>query len=355
MHIPEWLNTNDYAAERYWFRSPMGLEHLLASEIREYLPAVQLHTSHRNVWIVCDPATGSLQKELLAIREADDVYRYLGCCQGVDRTRPSLELLTNCFQQKILPLLSAYQDQSYCRITLSFVGKRNYSRYFVENKLNALLEQYTRLKVLSNELKEAKENGELRLRCHIEEDTAFWGIGLQDTPLHRRHWRHLRYDGQLHTTVAAAMARLLDRQKANTIIDPFCGSGTLLIESAMLSPSHTHLGFDISREAIDTARQSAGMAGVQVVFGEKDSLDAEPSDEPFLLLSNPPWDEKHQIDPEKRLTFIQQLMKLVYASKGGVLLLPEEIAAELERTEDLQMHRLAQTRIRGKLAWLLSW
>lgn len=352
MELPKWLRTADDPVGRYWFRCPMGLEQLLSEEISDHLSCEHIHNSHRNVWI-----STNWTKELpfAAVKLADDVYYYLGCCSGVDRTRPSLDILLHYFQHTIIPRLSSLPAQAYFRITLSFVGKRNYSRFFVENKLNDLLRHHTTFQPLSNELKQARKVGEYRLRCHIEDDTVFWGLGFQDVPLHRRSWRHIRYDGQLHTTVAAAMARALDREKAQVIIDPFCGSGTLLIESALLSPSHAHFGFDISSEAIDTARGSAEMAGIQITFTEKDSLSTEWPAEPFLLLSNPPWDEKHQIDPEKRLIFIRQLVRLVQASKGGVLLLPEEMALEMEKIGDIAMNRLAQTRIRGKLAWLLTW
>lgn len=332
----------------------MGLEQLLAEELRDRLPLDQLYFSHRSVFINIEPAAPMEDGALTAIRTADDVYRYLGCCAGIDRTRPSLEKLLTYFRKQIIPALSA-DASTFLRITLSFVGKRNYSRYFVENQLNELIKEHTSFLPLSNELKAAKEAGELRLRCHIEDDMAFWGLGLEDTPLHRRPWRALRYDAQLHTPVAAAMARALDGTQANVIIDPFCGSGTILIESAQQYPHHQHFGFDVNQEAIDIARQAAEMADVSIEFSLQDSLAAGPPSRPYLLLSNPPWDEKHEIASEQKPGFIPQLAELIRTSAGGVLLLPEEMVEEIANESAFKLKRVAQTRVRGKLAWIIKW
>ena len=355
MNLPQWLNAETHQENRYWFRGPVGLEQLLGEEIREDLPVDQLYISHRNVFVALNKEITIDERSLRAIRTADDVYRYLGCCYGIDRTRPGLENLTNYFQKVIIPVLSQSDSHPFMRITLSFVGRRNYSRYFVEDKLNALLSDHTSFTPLNNEAKAAKQAGELRLRCHIEDETAFWGLGLDDTPLHRRSWRHLRYDGQLHTPVAATMARALNAGNASLILDPFCGSGTILIESALKYPDHQHIGFDISEEAIGIAQQSAALAKVSVDFVLQDTLISGPPSKPFLLLSNPPWDEKHEIGERQMEVFIQRIAQLIQASAGGGLLLPEAMILQLDRQSSSTLQRLAQTRIRGKMAWLIRW
>jgi 23S rRNA G2445 N2-methylase RlmL len=189
----------------------------------------------------------------------------------------------------------------------------------------------------------------------MEGNAAYFGLGLQDTPLHRRPWRSLRYTGQLHTTVAAAMARVLDPPSNALIIDPFCGSGTLLAESAIMHPACRHEGWDIKEEALTIARQSAEQAGVQPAFRLRDSLQQSPPGKEYYLLSNPPWDEKHQISDGNIRRFISALDNWTQRSAVSVLLLPEELVLLLEEETGKPLERIATTRVRGKLAEIVKY
>lgn len=328
----------------------MGLEALVLEEVRQTLPVVHHFVSHRNVLAAVD-AVGQLEYKVQQLRTADDVYRYVGCCHGIDRTRPSVDKLIGFFEKVLLPQLPSTSGSPYVRLTFSFVGKRNFSRFFVENRFNELVTRLTRLQALSNEREDGKMLGELRLRCHLEGETAFVGIGLSDTPLHRRPWRELRYTGQLHPPVAAAMARLLQPTAELPVIDPFCGSGTILIESALQYPTIQHLGYDLQLEALEVARECARQAGTQVFFQQQDSLAWHPQADSYYLLSNPPWDEKHPITDAD---FVKTLANLLRNSEAAVLLLPEEMVQEIRRISSLPLQQIAHTRVRGKLASLIQ-
>lgn len=357
MKLPKWLEINTdrtlpvKPGPRYWFRTPVGMEHLVANEIREKLPVAHLFESHRNVFTALDPADDNDYRQAAQkIRTADDVYRYLGSCEGIDRTKGSLDRLIAFVKAIVAEDMPVNKNSGYFRSTVSFVGKRNFNRYSVEEKINTVLAERFRLRPLSNERSDSKVPGELRLRCHIEDQTAFWGWGWQDTPLHRRSWRSIRYSGQLHTPVAAGMVRALSPKPDRTIIDPFCGSGTLLIETAIQYPDSTLLGFDIKREAIEVAQQSAVLAGVTLKLEVGDSFEAIQTGNSFHLISNPPWDEKHQISGGNRERFVKGLGDLVTQSASAVLLMPEDLANEVRRKVEKRFKLVAQTRIRGKLA-----
>ena len=94
---------------------------------------------------------------------------------------------------------------------------------------------------------------------HVEDDQCFFGIGLQDKPLHRRTWRSDSYTAQLHPPIAAAMAMLAGPWLGVRIIDPFCGSGTILVESALRDEYIAHVGFDIDPSAIAIATLNANL------------------------------------------------------------------------------------------------
>lgn len=358
MKKPDWL-LNELDQEnngRFWFRTPMGLESLATEEISEQLSLKEAIQTHRNVFVQLASGTSQdFYETACRLRMVDDAYDYWGACEGIDRTKDSVghidAFLVTVLQKRLL----TFGADHAIRPTVSFVGKRNFNRFFVETKISWLIQKYTALKTLSNENQDGKVTGELRLRCHIEDDRAYFGLGLKDTPLHRRPWRGLRYTGQLHTTVAAAMAHLLNASSGSHIMDPFCGSGTILIESAAVHPACTHEGWDVNVEALDIARQSAEQAGAEITFRSMDSLRQPSEKSGYYLLSNPPWDEKHQISGGNLQGFVLALKSWLEKSTVSVLLLPEELVLLLEEQLGQPCERIATTRIRGKLAEIVRY
>ncbi len=68
--------------------------------------------------------------------------------------------------------------------------------------------------------------------------------------LHKRGYRPVGNDAPIRETLAAAMCRLSQLRHYHTLYDPCCGSGTILIEGAMLAqniaPGHNR-NFDVDR------------------------------------------------------------------------------------------------------------
>ncbi len=341
-------NPGSEHSQCYWLRTSMGLENLVLQEVESHCTPEQTFKSHRNVFIQVGQTMTNIFR---ALRTPDDAYEYLGYCEGIDHTRQSLDTIQQFFIHAIAPDLIQHYAQQKLRITVSFLGKRNYNRYLLEKRLGESLSG--KIKLLDNEQRDAWQEGELRLRVHLEDDRAYWGLGLADIPLHRRFWRAIRYTGQVHTPVAACMARQVEPKDGQVIFDPFCGSGTLLIESAMLHTKYQHLGHDISQEAIEIARESAAQAETDILFEQRDSLLIDPPQVDYYLVSNPPWGDKHEIGETDTL-FYKKLAQLIRKSAGAVLLLPENSMLRLQEEADWEMQEITQTRIRGKLAYLLK-
>ncbi|MEK6647621.1 MAG: hypothetical protein AABY84_13200 [Candidatus Firestonebacteria bacterium] len=163
----------------------------------------------------------------------------------------------NYFEQNVLQIIKTLTQSQYIRITVSFLGTRNFNRFYIENSLNKIIESHTKSIILSNEKGDKWKEGENRIRIHIEDDKAYFGIGLQDKPLHRRKWRVNSYLAQLLPPLAAAMTMIAKPTKGMKIVYPFCGSGTILIESALQNTFSQHVGFDIEKNAIDIAKENS--------------------------------------------------------------------------------------------------
>ena len=84
---------------------------------------------------------------------------------------------------------------------------------------------------------------------YVRENEGVISINTSGLPLFQRGYRQSTGDAPLNEVVAAALLRMSEWDKKTTLIDPFCGSGTILIEAALLAagiPSNierTHYAF----------------------------------------------------------------------------------------------------------------
>ena len=73
-----------------------------------------------------------------------------------------------------------------------------------------------------------------KIEFFIFKDRASLMIDLSGTPLHKRGYRPETVDAPIRETLAAAMVKLARPREDVLLWDPFCGSGTIAIEAAML-------------------------------------------------------------------------------------------------------------------------
>ncbi|MBR6429127.1 MAG: methyltransferase [Clostridia bacterium] len=124
--------------------------------------------------------------------------------------------------------------------------------------------------------------------------------------------------------VAASVLRLASEYLSVNarVIDPCCGSGTLLIERGLMSPCASLTGVDIAHRAIDIARRNSALAGVNAKYTVNDILRFEchrPYDE---LIANLPFGNRvgtHSSCEKLYSGLLAKLPQLV--KKGGVAIL----------------------------------
>jgi len=334
---------------KYWVRTAAGLEKIFLQELEEKFGLNENSTKHKSVFFELEENVADENKLCTCLRTADDIYKFLGYCNGVDNTKLSTEKIINYFEQNVLPTIKTFSKNQFTRITVSFLGTRNFNRFYIENSVNRILESQTKSIVLSNEKGDKWKQGEKRIRIHIEDDKAYFGIGLQDKPLHRRQWRVNSYPAQLHPPLAAAMCMITKTVKGIKIVDPFCGSGTILIESAIQNKISKHFGFDIEKKAIEISKENSNLAIVDVEFDNEDFYNRFKSFGEYFIITNPPWGDKHSIDPKHENKFFEKLIAIISQSKGAVILIPEDLISNL-KSRNIALTEIFQTRVRGKLA-----
>ena len=179
-------------------------------------------------------------------------------------------------------------------------------------------------------LKEDKERYPIYVFIHKDKVTLT--IDTSGTALHKRGYRERANKAPIRETLAAAIMELVPWRPGRTLVDPMCGSGTLLIEAAMkginMAPGMNRefiseswrtmdkkiwwdvrreayakldedtqfkiYGYDIDEEALEIARENAEIAGVSdyIEFRYGDATEFSSDEEYGFIVTNPPYGER---------------------------------------------------------------
>ncbi|MBL4931038.1 THUMP domain-containing class I SAM-dependent RNA methyltransferase [Clostridium paridis] len=173
-------------------------------------------------------------------------------------------------------------------------------------------------------------------------DKATLSVDTSGLGLHKRGYREKAGEAPLKETLAAAMVLLSKWSGKETLIDPFCGSGTILIEAAMIArdmapglnrkfvseewPNMSKslwdqvrdgarksiknnniklFGYDINGRLLSVAKDNARLAGVSgnIEFHKQDFKEFELKKDDVFIISNPPYGERIGEEAEIRVLY----------------------------------------------------
>jgi 23S rRNA (guanine2445-N2)-methyltransferase / 23S rRNA (guanine2069-N7)-methyltransferase len=83
--------------------------------------------------------------------------------------------------------------------------------------------------------KVAKTGADLGVYAHLFKDRCTLLVDTSGESLHKRGWRRFQGRAPLAETLAAGLVLASQWDRRAPLIDPFCGSGTILIEAALLA------------------------------------------------------------------------------------------------------------------------
>jgi putative N6-adenine-specific DNA methylase len=172
-------------------------------------------------------------------------------------------------------------------------------------------------------------NPDVRIHGFLDATHFTLYLDTSGEPLYKRGWRTEVGEAPLKENLAAGIVMLSGWDRRETLYDPMCGSGTLLIEAAMLAlnmppgarrefgfqrlAGHDAAGWATLREAVlaaatppmpleiygsdssprevDRARENLEAAGLKgsVVFGVGDVLEMPPPASSGVMIANPPY------------------------------------------------------------------
>jgi len=167
----------------------------------------------------------------------------------------------------------------------------------------------------------------------LYKDRALITIDTSGAGLHKRGYRKLSVTAPIQETIAAGMVYLSKWDKDRILIDPFCGSGTILIEAAMMAKNQAPglkrkfisekwpifdkmtwpkvrveakkakkldveprliMGYDRDSEAISISRYHAQEAGVAdlIHFQQQNFEDFSTNRKYGYIITNPPYGKR---------------------------------------------------------------
>ena len=274
-------------AREFFARTVHGREEIAAGEVADQLGAGPAATTHRLVRF----RSAAPAAELPTLRSVDDVFLLLLERSGVGHTRAELGVLAGWARELDLgPALdwaSRARDVRPARgleLIASFLGARKYTRFELEEAVGPTIAE--RLGVPLVRLREPGRTApDLSLRLHLDHETALLGLRVAAAPLHRRPYKHDSVPGSLHPPVAFALCRLAGLGTGDLLVDPFCGAGTIAIESGSAG-----LALDVRAAAVCATVRNAARAGapVRAVRGDAGALPLAAASV-RRIVTNPPW------------------------------------------------------------------
>jgi len=276
-------------------RSVRGLEWVAADEISAALPQARgLAMSSREITF----RVPELAPPLLGLRTVDDVFVKVGRVSGVTPTKegpsiaaPRIADLDWAGALAHLGMIRTIPPRPRLDVVASLEGRRNYNRFAVENAVGEMLARRLRGSYLAR-TSSGRQAGEpdLMIRVFVRGTEAVTATEVAAQPLHRRGYKQEAGAGTLHPPMAAALARLAHPAPASTVADPFCGDGTIAIETALSYPATRVLASDIDEVRLGHAEGNAARAGVSLTLCQADAARLPWPDQSIdAVITNPPW------------------------------------------------------------------
>jgi len=79
------------------------------------------------------------------------------------------------------------------------------------------------------------DNPDITFLIYINNQTAYFGIDFSGRDLHKREYKLFAHPASLRSTIAYSLIRIADLKNKEILLDPFCHSGEIPIEAALLT------------------------------------------------------------------------------------------------------------------------
>ena len=220
-------------------------------------------------------------------------------------------------------------DKTFAVDSVVFSEEFRHSKFVAYKVKDAIVDQFREKTGKRPNISVA--NPDIRLNIHIAEDKCTLSLDSSGESLHRRCYRQESVEAPLNEVLAAGMILMTGWQGETDFIDPMCGSGTLLVEAALIAHNmapglfrkeyafekwpdfdsdlfdriynddssereftHHIYGYDVDIKAVNTARLNVRAAGLlnDITVEEADFKNFTQPKEKSIIVTNPPYGER---------------------------------------------------------------
>lgn len=174
-------------------------------------------------------------------------------------------------------------------------------------------------------------NPDLFINVHISHDECTISLDSSGESLHKRGYRNSQNEAPISEALAAGMLLMAGWNGETDFVDPMCGSGTFLIEAALIALNippciyrksfafekwndfdadlfdniynddscereftHKIYGYDINKRTVEIANENIKSAGLSkyIEIKQRPIAEFEPMPQKALMVTNPPYGER---------------------------------------------------------------
>ena len=321
-----------------------GLEEILADELLK-LGAKKINIGVRNVSFYGDK--GFLYKANLSLRTAIRILKPI----VVFDVNNDKELYSSFFNFNWEDYISV--DNTFAIDSVLNSDFFTHSLYISQKAKDGIVDRYRKL--FKTRPSVDSINPDLKINIHIRNKCCTVSLDSSGKPLNQRGYRSQTNIAPINEVLAAGIILLSEWDLESDFLDPMCGSGTLLIEAAMLATNYPPnikrsnfsfknwndfdldlfvtitksvlskikpfnnkiLGFDKSPSAISKCNQNIINAGLEDVISisKEDFFRSKKHNNDYLyIVFNPPYGERLRIDIELFYKKIGDTLKTNYTN-----------------------------------------
>ena len=225
-------------------------------------------------------------------------------------------------------------DNTFLVDSVIFSESFRHSR-FVAYRVKDAIADYWREKTNGKRPNVGISNPDIQINIHIADNDVTVSLDSSGESLHQRGYKTASVPAPINEVLAAGLIMLTGWDGECDLIDPFCGSGTILIEAALIAQNiypgvfrkgyafekwkdfdadlfdriynddsqerefeHKIYGYDINRQAVQIATENVVNAGVKDIVSveQHDFYEFEQPAEKAIMITNPPYGDRITTD-----------------------------------------------------------
>lgn len=259
-----------------------GIEDIVEKEVREKIGASVSSFHNLPGKLITEIDEREIGK-IFSLRSIYHAIKYVTMFEIKTSDEGLLDIYRNLREIEIEEL----DDATTFRVTSQRIGEHSFTSIQVQKYAGqAIVEKYGK--------KVDLENFDVNIICDVVGSRCYVGIQLTRESLHKRFERPFNHPAAIKAPLAYGMLRMADIRDGDTLLDPFCGGGTILIEAAQIWDGRIKiLGSDINSRFLEGACKNIKAAGVEE-YVSLETADARKLDEYYSreidkIVTNPPY------------------------------------------------------------------